>query len=301
MWFYDDRMGRWVATALLLVACKAELGTDGVDAGARVDSNRNAAIDAAIDGIQPLGAWAMAMPVPGASDATVSEDDGTLSSNKLELYFKRADGGTNNNLYMMTRTSVSAAWSAPIEIGVLNSTGTEESPRLSPDDLTLYFGRDGQIYRSTRTAVGQSWNAATAVTALNTTAYEKWADVCSTGYVIVSRDNGANGQDLYEGTITGGAPNPIAISGFNTTSAEQGTLLSADCLNVYFQSNRDGQFNIYKASRTSVTVQWSNPTAMVDFNTTTYNEEDPWISTDERVFVFTSNSTGNKNLYYSTR
>jgi hypothetical protein len=200
----------------------------------------------------------------------------------------------------MTRATPTSAWSAPAAIGVLNSTAQEESPRLSPDDLTLYFGRSGDIYKSTRTAVGQPWGAPTTVPTLNTGNYEKWADVCSNGYVIVSRDGAGNGQDLYEGTITGGATTPITA--FNTSGAEQGTLLSADCLHVYFQSNRDNnQFDLFEASRTSVTAAWSNPTKMVDFNTTTSSEEDPWVSTDQRVFVFASNANGNKDLYISTR
>mgnify|MGYP006137439407 CR=1 FL=1 len=36
----------------------------------------------------------------------------------------------------------------------------------------------------------------------NTGDYEKWADVCSDGYVIVSRDGAGNGQDLYAGPWT---------------------------------------------------------------------------------------------------
>lgn len=290
---------RWVAALLLLGACKAQLAGDAVDANISLDDSNTLALDAQSDAQLVLGAWGTPTLVPGASDNTLSEDDCTMSSSKLELYFKRTDSG-DNNLYVMTRATVTSTWSAPTPIGVLNSTAQEETPRLSPDDLTLYFGRGGQIYQSTRTAVGQPWGAASPVAALNTAAYEKWADVCSSGYAIVSRDNGSNGQDLFEGTVTGGASTPITA--FNTTSAEQGTLLSADCLRVYFQSNRDGgQFDIYEATRTSTTAAWSNPTKMLDFNTATFSEEDPWISTDQRVFVFASNARGTKDLYISTR
>lgn len=295
-------MGRgWVAAWVLLAACKAELGGDmaAADAnGSQPDSN--VFLDAGIDAPTVLGAWGMAALVPGASDDALSEDDATLSSDKLELYFKRIDADAN--LYRMTRTSVTSAWSTPAPIGVLNGVGSdEESPRLSPDNLTMYFGRDGSIFKTTRTAIGNPWNAPTEVTTLNTGGYEKWADVCSNGYAIVSRDTGnGNGQDLYEGTITGGAP--TAITAFNTTNAEQGTLLSADCLHIYFQSNRDNaQFDLYEASRTNAIAGWSNPTKMVDFNTTTSSEEDPWVSTDQRVFVYVSNVNGTKDLFISTR
>lgn len=297
---YDETVGgRHVVASLLLCACKAQLGDGGASFDVPTpDAATVAEIDAAmIDAPVMLGAWSAAEPVPGASSG-LGEDDCTMSSNKRELYFKRNDSG-NNNLYVMTRANPADAWSMPSPLTILNTGGTEESPRLSRDDLTMYFGRDGQIYKSTRANVGSDWGMPTEVTSLNTTAYEKWADVCDNGYAIVSRDTTNNGQDLFEGTITGGATTPL--DDFNTTSAEQGTLLSADCLRVYFQSNRDGQFNIYSATRQSLTSAWSNPTALADFNTTQYSEEDPWISADERTFVFASNKNGNKDLFISTR
>lgn len=298
-------MGRWVAAALLLLApaCKAELSDNLASSDASNsqpdDSGMNVLTDGGVDAPVMLGAWGVPTAIPGASSA-LGEDDCTLSSNKLELYFKRTDSGGDNNLYMMTRASTTAAWNAPAAIGVLNSTAQEESPRLSSNDLTLYFGRGGDIYRSTRTAVGQPWTAPTPVSTLNTGDYEKWADVCSDGYVIVSRDGAGNGQDLYAGTLAAGATQALTV--FNTGAAEQGTLLSADCLHLYFQSNRDNdQFDLFEASRTSTTAAWSNPTKLSVFNTATSSEEDPWVSTDQRVFVFASNANGNKDLFISTR
>ncbi len=294
-------MGRGVVAAVLLLlpACKAELSDhSAVDASGSGQPDSSVFLDAATDGQVALGAWGTPALVPGASDATLVEDDCTMSSNKLEIYFKRTDTG-NNNLYMMSRTTVMGAWGAPVALGVLNSTAAEESPRLSSNDLDLYFGRAGDIYKSTRTAVGQPWGAPSAVTSLNTVAYEKWADVCSTGYAIVSRDGGGNGQDMFEGTISGGAT--TAITAFNTAFAEQGAQLSPDCLHVYFQSNRDNQFDLFEATRTTAAGAWANPTKMLDFNTTTSSEEDPWASGDQRVFVFASNAAGTKDLYISTR
>jgi Tol biopolymer transport system component len=175
----------------------------------------------------------------------------------------------------------------------------EESPRLSSNDLTLYFGRSGDIYKSIRTTTSSPWQAATPVNELNTGAYEKWADVCSTGYAIVSREVASNGQNLFEGTITTNANTALTV--FNTANNEQGTLLSADCLHIYFQSDRDGNFDIFEASRTTTGTAWSNPTKLNDFNTATFGEEDPWTSTDGRVFVYASNALGTKDLYISTR
>lgn len=296
---YDASMGRcWGTVALLaLCACKAELagGPEGDEFA--LDGSVNAIVDSSVDTITP-SAWSAPAKVVGASSGA-DEDDGTLSSNELELYFKRVDNG-DPNLYVMTRASTTSAWGAPTALGVLNTTQTEESPRLSMDDLRLYFGRNGDIFVSTRTAVGQPWQTATTVGTLNTTANEKWAAVCSNGYVVVSRGTTNNGQDLYEGTITGGANTSSAA--LNSAGQDQGTFISDDCLTVYFQSNRtNAQFDIYASTRVATNAPWPLPTIISDFNTTTSSEEDPWVSKSKKTFVFTSNASGSKDIYISTR
>jgi hypothetical protein len=298
-----DMDSRLVLGLLLLGSCKAELGdgpTDGGNNGGDADeaSMKQDGGGMPSDGSTMLGPWSSPAKVTGA-DSALEEDDVTMSSTRLELFFKRGDNDSAN-LYVMTRATTSSAWSAPSPLTVLNSTVDEESPRLTNDDLTLYFGRNGDIYRSTRTAVGSPWGAAQPVGVLNTGAYEKWAAVCTNGYVVVSRAVANRGQDLFEGDITNGAP--TALAQLNSTSTEQGTFLSSDCLRLFFQSNRDNsQFNIYLASRVTTSAAWSNAAAIPDFNSSQYNEEDAWISSDQRTFAFASNRGGNKDVYLSTR
>lgn len=285
-----------LAMSALSCACQAELGVGDVlvDGGGRDAGIPSITADAPTS----LGPWGAPTAIPGASSPTFVEDDSTLSSNTLELFYKSNASG-NFDLYTMTRASASASWGAPVALTALNSAGAEESPRLSSDNLTLYFGRDGDIYRATRASVGQPWSAPSPVTALNTAAYEKWADVCDSGYAIVSRDAGVTNQDLFEGTLTGGAT--TALGGLNSASQEQGTMLSRDCLRVYYQSNAAGTFDIYVATRATASSAWSSPTALPDFNTTTSNEEDPWLSADQRVFVYASNVNGTKDVFIATR
>jgi len=282
---------RLVLGAVLLCACKAVLGGDPADAALDTKLVDGASIDGA------LGAWGAPARIVGA-DSTVDEDDCTMNLAATELYFKRVDG-TDPNLYVMKRASIGAAWGAPAALGTLNSTATEESPRLADNDLTLYFGRNGDIYRSIRTAANQPWQAPTPVTSLNTADYEKWAAVCDNGYVIVARQVGATPTDLYDGTIAAGAASLAAP--LNSTSAEQGAMLTTDCLHVYFHSNRSGNFDIYTASRATTNAPWGSPAPLTDFNTPAGGEEDPWISADQRTFVFASNTAGNKDVYISTR
>jgi len=292
-------MGRRLAAALVvLAACKAELAGTRDDADLQPDTGP--AVDASTMGadVLLLGAWGTPQPITGASDVTLAEDDSTLSSDALELVFKRNDAG-DPNLYVMTRASTTAPFSAPTAIAALNTTVAEESPRMSADDLTLYFGRDGDIYKSTRAVAGGAWGAPAAVTALNTAAYEKWAAICPGGYAVVSRAVTGNGQDLFEGTEAGGAP--TALTAVNSASNEQGSFITSDCLHMYFQSDRGGDFDLYETQRATASAAWPAPTKLADFNATTTVEEDPWISGDQRTFVYASNKGGTKDVYIVTR
>ena len=294
-------MGRRLLTLALCGvcgACNAHLGpasSNNVTADGMPSGDGQGNPDALV-----LGAWGTPMPVPGASSTANSEDDVTLNAAATELIFAVAAGG-NKDLYVMTRPTATDPFGAPTALGTFNTSGTEESPRLSPDDLTLYFGRDGDIMKSTRASVGGTWSSPTVVAGSgNTGNYEKWLAVCANNDFMVSRDNGASGQDLFEGTL-GSAGSLVAE--LSSTSNEISTFLSPDCLTVYFASNRSGQTMIYTSTRTAVGSPFPAPTLVgTPFDTGTDNE-DAWISTDQRIFVFASvrDAGTNKDIYISTR
>ena len=193
---------RLVLASLLLVACDARLHVGGATTDATsADSPFRANDDApAIDAPAMLGPWGTPALIPGASDPALAEDDGTPNQALTELYFGVVNANTNKDLYWMQRATATDPWGPKTLL--YQSANNDESPRLSLDELTLYFGRNGDIYQMTRAAVGQPWGTASIVPGVNVVGnntYEKWLAVCQGGYYIVSRD-----ADLYEGTL----PNP---------------------------------------------------------------------------------------------
>jgi Tol biopolymer transport system component len=76
----------------------------------------------------------------------------------LEIVFSSNRGG-NMDIYSATRTSVTAAWSAPqlIANANINTGGSETRASLSADGTRLYFGRKvdaadpGDVFVATRT------------------------------------------------------------------------------------------------------------------------------------------------------
>jgi Tol biopolymer transport system component len=64
----------------------------------------------------------------------------------------RPDGaGSDLDVFMATRASVTDAWSPPVRLGPeVNGAGDESRPTMSADGHRLYFGRSGDIWMSTQ-------------------------------------------------------------------------------------------------------------------------------------------------------
>lgn len=300
-------MGRRLLVLALIGACNAHLGgldnhaatTDGAT-GSGTDGGSNMMMtDAAV----MLGPWGTPAPVTGAASAGASEDDPTLSSDGLELYY--AVGNANGkNLYRMTRATRSDPFANATALTALNGGAANEGPRLAYDDLTIYWGEDGEIYSATRATTTSSWTNIAKVPGVDTAAYEKWFAVCGDGsHFVVSRDNGATGQDLFEGTLGAGAG--TRIDTVSSAASEISTFVAKDCLTLYFASNRiaAGNTQIFMSTRTAIGGAWSTPTqAASPFDGGTDNE-DAGYTPDNRLFVFATTRGGNgtKDVYLSTR
>ncbi|MBA3460458.1 MAG: PD40 domain-containing protein [Deltaproteobacteria bacterium] len=294
---------RLLLAVLLGSGCSAELmDAMGASSDAGIGSNAPTT-DAGADAFM-LGAWGPPMKVPGAS-STAEEDDGTLSSDGLELVFAVANAADANrkDLYVATRTSTTTPFGTPSKLALSLTGSSEETPRFSPNDKTLYFASDRaggvgglDIYRVTRQNAQSPWSAPQNLAGPNTIASEKWFMPCgmSNDYLVIV------GGDIGAGTVGGAAPTIVAelsAAGANET----GTFMTSDCLTTYFASVRSGTNQIYTSHRTSTTTAWQAPTLVNDFTMLGGAQEDPWLATDGRTFLFVSNISGTKDLYISVR
>jgi len=247
----------------------------------------------------------MPQSITPASTAA-AEDDCTVSSTGLELYWAVAGTGGQKTLFTASRAPGSAMFGTAIQLPI-SGADSDETPRLSDDDLTLYFASDRaggkgglDVWTSTRMAVGQPWKTPTPLTEVNTTAGEKWFMPCGTNhYMIVVNTGATNGNDLFEGDLGGGAPAPATP--LNSTSSETGTFLTKDCKTIFFASTRSGKSLLYTAHRDDMADPWPSPSPVTDFDMGGDQQQDPWISVDQRTFVFASDKSGNYDIYMSTR
>ncbi|MEJ7596702.1 MAG: hypothetical protein WKG01_02230 [Kofleriaceae bacterium] len=288
-----------LALPLLLawVGCKAQ-----VEGGTPIDGSTT---DGTIDRDTPdaliLGAWGMPAPVGGASDPTLQEDDGTLSYSQREIVFARQNAADNNrkDLYWAARATPQDTFGIPIKLALSLTGSAEETPRFSDNDLTLYFSssRDGNldVYSVARPATGTPWTGqGTSLTGLTSGAVEKWFAPCDGGRYLVIL-----GTDVAEGTVPDA---PTVVTSLSSAASETGTFVTKDCRTAYFASNVGGTNQIYLSTRTAVTDPWPAPTPVTDFAALGGDQQDPWISPDQRTFVLASNAAGGQNdIYISTR
>jgi Tol biopolymer transport system component len=156
---------------VLLVACGARLEGDlpaaEVDGSVAIEPDAAAAAspDAAPDA-PAVATWSTPKLIGGVNDAAATEDDPTLSGDRLKIVFISNRGG-NADLYIGTRAKKSDPFTVTA-LTALNSTAVESSPELSTDGTILHFvtRRSGtnQIFRSTFN--GTTWAAPAAVASL---------------------------------------------------------------------------------------------------------------------------------------
>ena len=290
-----------LAGAALCAACGVRIGdpSEVPDGGPAGPDSGSPGPDAVA-----LGPWGTPVAIAGAATAG-AEDDGTLASTTNELVFALVDAtaGTKD-LWYMYRPSSTGAWTGLKKLPFNDATASDETPRFSPDNITLYFasGRAGglgglDIYKVTRSATGPAgtWGTPQPVAGVSTTGVDKWFMPCATGNTYLT----IVGADIGEGTL--GSPPAVSAALSSTTGTETGTFLSDDCLTTYFASTRSGTNQIYVSTRTAIGMPWSTPTVVTDFPQGTAAQEDPWISADRRTFLFSSNAGGTKDVYISTR
>ncbi len=293
-----------VAICAACAACNATVGAGGADAPPDPGDDANAiGIDAPADA-EILGAWGAPTPITTAATANLGEDDGTLSYSGLELVFSIVNAADNNrkDLFYASRPDLQAEF-GPVTKLAFSAIGTsEETPRFSADDLTLFFAKTNgvnglDIQSVTRATTGTAaFGTPQLVTEVNSAKTDKWFSPCGGGHYLM-----IVGADIAEGTLGNGAP--VIVPELSSAQSETGTFVTQDCLTVYFASNRPDALTtqLFTATRTAIGSPWSTPTIVADFAALGGNQQDPFVATNDRTFVFASNAAGTNDLYISTR
>ena len=182
-------------------------------------------------------------------------DDATpsLSRDGLQIFWTANGSKGAKDIFTATRASRAAAWSAPVELTSISTTGDDAGPSLSADGLELYFASDlggnENLYVAKRPAATDAFTTASQITELNTTSPDQEPWINGTRSLLLwtsSRVSGNN--DLWmarRSDVSAMWGTAAPINELNTTAAEGDPWLSPDEATIYFARGTD----IFMATR----------------------------------------------------
>jgi len=181
-----------------------------------------------------------------------------LSGDGLTLFFAsgRPGGYGSLDIWVTTRETTDADWSAPVNLGAtVNSSAEEICPAISADGLQLYFS-EWEVFRPGGYGYSDMW-----VTTRDT-ASDPWGSPVNLGPVV------------------------------NSSAHDDGPFVTADGLALFFSSDRPGPYgkiDIFVARRATTDDDWGTPVNLGPTINSSGNENVPRISADGSTLYFSSN------------
>jgi hypothetical protein len=203
------------------------------------------------------------------------------------------------------RCNPTAQFGPPEAIDAINTSGSNEFAHLSPDELTMYFssnrgGSGYDIFQATRRDLDDSWEVK-PVLDVNTAEDERHPVVTGDGrtmYAVVGRNPTLEiaiaARDSSSGVFSRLAPIPrVSSSGdparnVNSDQNDEVGFVLPDDSALWFSSNRNGRYELYRAQRNSEVLEAFKPDG-TGINETGVSDEYPVVTLDELTLFFTSN------------
>ena len=282
---------------VLASACSGILGigdiTPPADGG--TESGPNPADAAGDHAAEDSAARDGSVPVDGAggNDAPVATDAPSTRD--------AADGGAldaGTDAPHPPACDLSAPFGAAQSLGTVNTSSNEFLPRVSPDELSVYFGSDrpgGQggydVYVATRASISATFGSVAAVGGVNTSSDDSSAAI-SADQLTIFFESPRSGTDHVYSATRGSTSQSFSNVGPVTGIEQAGSLdaqpfLRADGNELWFISdhNASGGANyIWHASGSG--VSFGSPVAATELNT--YQSGLPSLSTDGLTIYFTT-------------
>ena len=237
------------------------------------------------------------------------EDDPSLTGDMLEMYFS-SSVPASDSLYKTTRPTLDSPWSTPELVTALTMGGTVNNAKVSFDGLSLYFssGRapsagGSDIWVSTRASRSAEWSPPTRVIELASSVddYEPYV-LPGTLTMYFTTKIAGDGEPVRSerpnvATAFGG---PVVVPGIAHTGYEGSCFVTPDERGILFHSDRGANRDIYRATRPTANDPFSPAVALSEIDMG-MKEEDPWLSPDGHVLIFSANPAGQYDLYMATR
>ena len=262
-------------------------------------------------------------PVRVAELAAADKDqlDPTLSPDLTEIFYRSeprsAPGGGRSEILTATRSSAAEPWSPALLVAELDAPEAWNlAPDLSFDGRTLWFSSDRSggagdldLWVTTRVERGQPWGSPQNLVPLNSPEWDTDGGASANQLQLVFSHRGGNADLLLSerASISEPWPLPQPVSELNTSADEWDAVLALDGRLLLYTSSHseradlDGSLHIYEARRPSLDDAFGPGRLVEELAAPGAIDEDPWVSNDGRVLVFTSTRDGRRSLYQSFR
>ena len=264
-------------------------------------------------------------------NSSVLDSQPLISPSGLSFYFgsARTGGLGGTDIWVSQRATLTSAWGAPQNVGILNTNANDFATSFSLDGRQMFISStrtDGSgprdIWLSTRTDPNNDFGWTTPInlgapvnTACSDFAATYFEDT-TTGInsLIFARECDPNNppfHDLYQSTrnADGTFNTPVPITELNSIGTETRTAIRRDGLEIFITSSRPGvigpvgSVDIFVSTRASTALPWNPPVLVAGINTEN-NEQSLSLSPDGSTLYFTSNrpgGSGNEDLYSVAR
>jgi Tol biopolymer transport system component len=251
-------------------------------------------------------------------NSATQDSDPALTGDMLEMYFDSDRPGLGtSDIWRATRSSVDAPWDPPMLVSELDTASFDGAPGITTDGLVMLFTSDRpgglggfDLWQSSRASRADAWATPALVAELSSNKDDSNPQPSPDGLVVwfSSTRGGATARQLYRATRpTTGSPwsTPIEVTELDIAPdvTSEAPWFSSDELDVFFASNRAGGAganDVWHAARANAGVPFDAPTPVVELNSPV-GENDPWLSPDRHVIVYSSKRGGDDNLYMAMR
>jgi len=187
--------------------------------------------------------------------STGNETTPEITSDGLFILIASDRNGTvgADDIWVSTRASRAAAWSAPVHINELSSTTENAASAPTDDRLTIVqignpSGTDVQMYTASRATATGTFSSPTAIPGANS-AQSDYSPMLSQDRLTLYFDSNRSGnEELYVATrttATGTFSTPTIIADLSTTAEETDPWVSPDGHHIFFVRGTV----LYEASR----------------------------------------------------
>ena len=240
------------------------------------------------------------VPVQGLPDGARSP---TLTADMLDIWFM-----LNGHILHSSRASLAGTWGTPTSVPQLESVinaVTVSTPHVSQNGTVMFLAVGGvmntgtDIYRADRATRADQWLTPVLVPSLSSLDSETGGALdAQEGSIAFDRAEGSTPFAIRTAINQGGTWTNITTQTSLVSIGDQlNPVLSDNGLKVYYGSGTATAHDIYAATRSGLSQQFSSPQP-VPFVNTASDEVDPWVAPDGKTMYFaTDRNNGVYRIY----